>query len=160
MDLSDLDKMRLGVKYRFPVKLRGYEFLCRPLTVIECTEVAIETANDLNNKPHLRHVPLGENVLFAIKTLSRASTSAPDARDMQLHEAVLQQLTPDELMFIFSEYKAIVDRVAPLLQEVSEERITELLDLAKKNHTALIDFSFAEAIGCCRALLRAQPTDK
>jgi hypothetical protein len=117
----------------------------------------MDTADQLEKDAKLRATPLSENLLFAIKTLARASSSGPDARDNTLHESVLQQLTPDELMFLFKSYNAVVDRVNPLFEELGGERLDELIRLAKKNPGALIDCSFAEVVGVCRALLASPP---
>jgi hypothetical protein len=63
-------------------------------------------------------------------------------------------------MFLFKEYNAIVDRINPSLENINEERLQELLNLAKKNPGALIEYSFAELAGLCRALIRTTlPTD-
>ena len=149
-----LEQMRAGVAYRFTVRLRKFEMKLRPLTVQELIQVSTETMNELQNKPELGRVAVSESTLFAIKTLELASTSAPGKTDYALPAYTLQQLSADELMFLYKEWLANNDRVNPSLEKLSREKLDELVQLAKKNPFALIELSFWEATNLCHHLLK------
>lgn len=147
-----LTAMRLGTRARFLVKIRSYEISLRPLTVAETLQLASEVAQEVSQKPeHLRNA-LTEHVVFSLKTLALASTSDVDRNDPKITEFVLQRLTPDELAHLFKEYCAGVDRVNPSLEELSIDRLRELVAMAKKNHSAPIGWSFLELVSVCRYL--------
>jgi hypothetical protein len=73
---------------------------------------------------------------------------------------VLQSLTPDELHYLFKEYCAGADKLNPSLEKMPLERLQELVALAKKNPSALIELSFSELVNLSRHLLECLPTDK
>jgi hypothetical protein len=158
--MDSLELMRLGTDARFPVTLRKFEVWLRPLTVAETVKLSSEVADELNNKPHIARNAINEHVLFSIKTLSLASTSAPDKGDPKLTSYVLENLTPDELAYLFKCYCQICDRVNPALEELSVERLNQLVREAKKNPAILIELSFSDVASVCRALLASLPEDR
>jgi hypothetical protein len=158
MDVLDL--MRLGCDARFPVKLRGFEVSLRPLTIAETVQLAGEVGEELAKKPNIARNAITEHVIFSIKTLTMASTSAPEKGDQKLTEYVLQSLTPDELHYLFKEYCIGNDRLNPSLEKLSMDNLNELVALVKKNHSALIELSFLELVNLSRHLLECSPTDK
>jgi len=156
MSISDLDKMRLGTKYRFTIQLRDWVGTFRALSVAETSQVATDVLKKLQEQPHLRHIPATESALYAIKTLALASSEAPGA-PYQIHEATLETLTPDELTYLWKCYLSEIDRVNPLIESVDDARLKELMAAAKKNHGVLIDCSLRELVGLCRMALTQHP---
>jgi hypothetical protein len=148
-----IDQMRLGVKTKFPVRLRSFEITLRPLTIAETIQNSVETQEELQNKSANHRNAITEHVIFSIKTLCLASTSSPGRGDPKLTTDTLQCLTPDELHFMFKEYCAGCDRINPSLERLSDARLKELVDMAKKNDSVLIELSFSELVNLCRVLL-------
>ena len=151
-----LDQMRLGTAARFTVKMRKFEISLRPLTVVEMVSITSEVNDELGRRPEIARNAITEHVIFTIKALEKASTSSPQRNDPKITTAVLESLTPDELAFLFKEYCAGVDRINPSLENISMERVEELVALAKKNTAILIELSFSELASVCRNLLSEQ----
>jgi hypothetical protein len=149
-----LDQMRMGTQARFTIKMRKFEISLRPLTVFEFVSITGEVNEELSRRPEIARNAITEHVIFSIKMLEKASTSSAAKNDPKLTAAVLQDLSPDELAFLFKEYNAAVDRVNPSMETISLERINELLELAKKNDATLIELSFSELVNVCRHLLK------
>jgi hypothetical protein len=147
-----LEAMRMGVNARFPVKLRSFEVALRPLTIAETVQIAGEVGEELARKPNITRNAITEHVIFSIKTLALASTSAPNKGDQKLTEYVLQSLTPDELHYLFKEYCAGNDKLNPSLEKLSVEKLNELVAFSKKNPSALIELSFLELVNLCQHL--------
>lgn len=158
--MDQLDAMRLGTQARFPVRLRAFEAWLRPLTVAETVQLAAEVAEEIARKPMNQRNSITEHVVFSLKTLALASTSGPGHGDPKLTELVLQELTPDELHYLFKEYCAGQDKLNPSLETMPAEKLHELVRLGKKNPAALIELSFSELVNTCRFLLESAPTDK
>lgn len=155
-----LEMMRHGTQARFPVRLRNFEIWLRPLTISETIQVASEVSEDLNSRPQIARTALHEHVIFATKTLALASTTKPGSKDPKLTIAVLQDCTPDELSYLFKSYTGACDKVNPSLEEISVDRLNELVAIAKKNPIALTECSFSELVSICRCLLQTLPVDR
>lgn len=153
-----LEQMRMGTDYRFPVVVRNFRVLLRPLTVIETTNILSDTQAETSRGKTQNEVIW--QVIFSIKTLTKASTTSPDSGDPQLTEYTLQSFTPDELSYLFKEYVAVCDRVNPSLDQMPAEKLAELVEYAKKNPSQLIELSFLEVVNLCRHLLADSPADK
>jgi hypothetical protein len=158
---SILDKMREGVGFKFQIRLRSAVITMRPLSVQEQVNIISEVADEIQARPKLANNAFAGSVIMAMKTLSTASQSAPNSRDQQLPTGVLNELHSDELMHLFKSYNAECDKICPMLEDLSEERLDQLISLAKKNPTVWIDCSFVELVGACRRLTQlTQPQDK
>lgn len=131
-DFPQIDAMRMGVDYRFPVRIRQFTVMLRPLSVIESTEVAQQVADRFSQLPPSRQTALTEAVLLAQETLSLASTRGPGTKDPQLNELMLGNMTNDELQFLHNQYVNGCDRVNPALETITAERIEELVEEVKK----------------------------
>jgi hypothetical protein len=149
-----LDQMRMGIQARFTIKMRKFEISLRPLTVFEFVSITGEVNEELSRRPEIARNAITEHVIFSIKMLEKASTSSAAKNDPKLTAAVLQDLSPDELAFLFKEYNAGVDRINPSMETIPMERINELVELAKKNDAILIELSFSELVNVCRHLLK------
>jgi hypothetical protein len=146
MDSEILTKMRMGTASKFPVTLKDFTVYLRPLTVIETVNLASEVEAEIKKYPVEKRNAINEHVIFSVKMLEKASTSAPDKNDYQLTTRELSSFTPDELQYFFKEYTAGNDRINPNLDKISIEKLTELVNLAKKNPSALIELSFWEVV--------------
>ena len=149
--------MREGVGFKFQIRLRGACVTMRPLSVQEQVNIISEIADELQARPKIANNGFAGSVIMAIKTLSTASQSAPQTNDMQLPTGLLEQLNSDELMHLFKSYNAEVDKICPMLEDIDESRLDELITLAKKNPTVWIDCSFVELVGACRRLTQTTP---
>lgn len=147
-----LELMRAGVEYRFPIRLRSWEGKFRPLSNLELTQIATETAEQLRRQPELANSRMAESVLYAIKMLSLA-TSEPGGRDPQLTEATLQELSPDELQFLNREYQAVIERVNPCLETLSPDDVENWITDLKKKQIRPADLSFVSLANVCARLL-------
>lgn len=150
-----LELMRMGTQARYKVKMRDFEIWFRPLTIAETIQIAAETGEDIQKQPLHARNPITEHVIFSVKTLHLASTSAPGKSDAKLTTHTLQSLTPDELAFLMKEYCAGNDRINPSLETLSTARLDELIAGAKKNDSLLIELSFLELVNICRSLLKS-----
>jgi hypothetical protein len=155
-----LEAMRFGTQARFPVRIRKFEVALRPLTIAEMVSVTAEAAEDIRKQPENSQTAATEHVIFSVKMLEKASTSSPQKNDPKLTGAVLQCLTPDELAYLFKEYTAGLDKLNPSLEKLSLDKINELVALAKKNPSLLIELSFLEVVNVCHALLPTSLPDK
>jgi hypothetical protein len=158
---SILDKMREGVGFKFQIRLRSAVITMRPLSVQEQVNIISEVADELQARPKIANNGFAGSVIMAIKTLSTASQSGPKTNDQQLPVGLLESLHSDELMHLFKSYNAECDRICPMLEDIDEKRLDELIALAKKNPTVWIDCSFVELVGACRRLTQlTQRQDK
>ena len=149
-----LEMMRAGVDLRFPIRLNKFEALFRPLSNLELTIIATDTANQLRKQPELGNSRMAESVLYAIKMLSRATTPSPHKLDqVVLTEAILQELTPDELSYLNKEYQAVIERVNPALQELDSNEIENIIERLKKKEIRSVDLSFVCLANVCEHLL-------
>lgn len=151
--IPQLEEMRLGVAYRFEARVRGFAVMLRPLSMSETIEVAAEVAGDLESFPAHARNRVTEHSLFCKKTLVKASTSAPDARDPRLTEYILDRMTSDEVLFLFKQYTLGTDRVNPALETMPEETLRAMIEDLKKNPSALIERSTLELVNVARFLL-------
>ena len=70
--LGLLEKMRLGVDYRYPITIRSFTLLARPLSIGETAEVATETTRrmqEISRMDKAASHTLNENIILAQETL-------------------------------------------------------------------------------------------
>ncbi len=131
--IEQIDAMRQGVDYRFPVKLRGFSILLRPLSVGESIQVASRVKARMELAPPEMVHALTSNTYLAGETLVLASTADVDTNDPRLTELIVQRMTPDELQSLFKQYVAGCDRCNPALETMKVEEVRALADELKKN---------------------------
>lgn len=160
--LQQIDAMRSGVDYRFPVKVRSFELDVRPLSLMETVTVAQRVAEAMKSVPESARNRLTEHSFLAKFTLETASTSDVGAKDPKITEYVLDRMTAEELMAIFKQYVAIVDRANPVLDFMTPAELEAILDELKKNRleltpedwdSQLIELSFSQLVSITRFLL-------
>lgn len=152
--IPEIEAMRNGVEFRFPVNLGKYSVLLRPLSNIEQTRVTSECIAKLNQlQEHEKHVDQETNLL-AKETLHLASTSDVGVYDPKLTYLILDRMTLDQLRYFYKSYIAICEKVNPNLETISEDRLKELVETVKKNPSfQLTELSIVEIINLCRYLI-------
>lgn len=141
--LPQVEKMRMGVDYTFPVRLREFHVNLRPLSNAELMEAQAAAALTLRQMQEHRRTRITEDNELAKEYLERASspfgTYAP-----VLSKPMLEQMTTEEVMFFYKEWLAVCDRVNPLLEKMPTEKLQELVDAVKKNPTADLHYQLTE----------------
>ncbi|NJM94446.1 MAG: hypothetical protein HC842_07125, partial [Cytophagales bacterium] len=148
VEFAQLENMRLGVDYKAPVQLRGFTLTLRPLSVAETIQICSEVNQEWLKLPEFARTGIMQNTLMAQKTLVKASTPSPDIYSPQITEMVLQNMTPDEIIFLYNEYRIICERVNPSLEELPRDKLDELVEEIKKNkftRDRLIFFAIGES---------------
>lgn len=160
MSVEDqLAAMREGVKYHFPVQIRSWTCVLRPLSIDEMNEVITEVRAQIRTSPEDTQHTLKENTVKAIETLWRASMSGPNRNDAKLHKKLLGMMTNDELMTLHKEYIRVCDAVNPMLDKMSAEEMERIIDYLKKKENeqevrlALTELSISEVVSILGKLL-------
>lgn len=137
----EISAMREGVEYRLPIVVRNFKMMVRPLSIDETVQVAADVTEEMNKMPEKGRNRLTEETLLAKFTIEKASTSSPETNDPKITAAVLGNMTPDELHAIFKQYVWVCDRVNPVLESMSPEKLQEIVDLLKKNSLQVTELS-------------------
>lgn len=156
---EQLAAMREGVQYSFPVKIRSFVVNMRPLSIDETNDVAAEVRAQLKAAPEDMQHTLQEHTIKAKQTLWRASQSGPGKNDAKIHLKLLGLMTNDEVMALHKEYIRVCDLVNPMLDELSPEKLDEIISYLKKNgnkqemRLALTELSISELVSVLGHLL-------
>lgn len=156
-DFPDLQAMRQGIEFVFPVTCRGRTWKLRPLASLEIIQSASETADALSKLPDSQQSQVTASLLNASHQLIKASSSDLGATDATLTQQLLERMTPDEINSIWKQYVRITDRVNPDLEEMPAERLLQLVEDLKKNSendSRLTDLPISHLIAVCRHLLQ------
>lgn len=152
--IEQLEQMRMGVDYRFPVQLRAFKVMLRPLSVSEMMECTSNTAQYISQISESQRTRVTEHLYFAKQILVKASTPEVDSNiQPELTDYLLSKMTNEEVQFLYKQYVAITDKCNPILEEMTIEEVKELVDEVKKNPSALIDLSFLDLVNIVRSLL-------
>lgn len=145
--LPELEAMRDGVEYKFPVTIRKFTVHLRPLTNMEIIHVAREVVEETRRMENASQVE--ESILTSHKQLEKASTSDPETYDPKLTGVFLAKLTPGELDFLWKQYLAGCDRCNPSMEALNKDVVMQLVEQVKKSPNvqfALTDRSFLELV--------------
>ena len=134
-----LQALRFGVAHTFTIRVRKLEVAVRALSISERVRIVNEVTAEMTAKPKEHHNSLTESALLAIHTLELASTPDPDRPQPSLPGHVLQKMTNDELRALYTEYNDACDLIDPAMETITEERLDELVKIAKKNASALTE---------------------
>lgn len=152
--IEQLEQMRAGIEQRYPISIRQFRMMVRPLTIMEIQNITMEVAEKLETLPDHARTTMMESSLLAKEKLKAASTSEPGGSDAKITDYILDRMTADELQSLFKQYVAVCDRCNPSLEQLSDDRLKELSEAVKKNgDLALIELSSLELINLCRFLL-------
>jgi hypothetical protein len=149
-----LTALRMGVDYRFTIKLRQLELMVRPLSMSERVAMVNDVTQEISTKPKASQNSLTESSLLAIRTLELATTPEPGSKVAPtLPAAISQQMTSDELSAMYGAYQAGCDILDPAAEQLTTEKLTLLVDEAKKNLSGLTGLPPALLVQLVRYLL-------
>lgn len=152
--IPQIDAMRMGVDYRFTIKLRGFAVSVRPLTSKETVEITSKIVSYMEGLLAAARNSHTEADTHARETLKAASTSEPGAFDPQITDPMLDKMTSDELRFLLREYVAVCDRVNPCLEKMPTEDLRALVEEVKKSPSLLTELSLWQMENVCRTLIQ------
>lgn len=145
--LPELDQMRAGVEYRFPVQLRGWRCSLRPITISEHMTVNQEVINELMGIPEAARNAINENYLLAKKILRIASKPGPDSKEEgPLQDYLLDRMTVEEVLYAYKQWRRGCEQCDPQLEQMTVDELTALVDKVKKNQIPLTDLSLWESV--------------
>ena len=128
-----LTAMRFGVDYTFTVKVRNLELKVRPLSVVERIEVVNDTREQVSQMKEHARTELVYLSILAMRTLEMATTPEPRSQvKPRITVAVLERMTNDEVTALYQAYIDGCDRVDPSVETLSDTRLGELVNAAKK----------------------------
>jgi hypothetical protein len=164
--LDQLEAMRMGTEYRFPIQIREFRLAARPLTMSETLQIAAEVQEIMSKLPQNAKNALTEHTLLAKETIKLASTSDYGANDPKITDYILDRMTPDEITHLFKQYVTGCDKVNPNLELIPADEIRGLVESIKRPYeekkTAeasqevglqLIELSFSQLVSVCRLLI-------
>lgn len=131
--VEQIDAMRAGVDYRFPIRIRQFAFEVRPLSILETVQVAQKVAESIRAAPESARNRLTEHTFLAKETLIVASTPDVGVNKPQITDYILDRMTNDELQFAYNQYVGVIDRANPQLELMSSEDLDALIADLKKN---------------------------
>lgn len=138
-----IEAMRMGVEYRFPIKLRDFSVSLRPLANSEVMNCYANVSEYLKNIPEHRRTRIQEDNALAREFLKVASAEFGKYPG-QLTDVILDRMTTDEIMFMYKEWQAVCDKVNPQLEKMPAEDIKLLVDHIKKNTPEDLGFQLTE----------------
>ncbi len=160
-----LSAMRMGTDYTFTIGIRNFRVPVTLLSMAEQVQISSDIMAHFANTAKLEErSSLNESQLIAKQTLIRASASA--ARGAQgsliLTEQLLSRMTTDEVLFLYDQYLSGAERLNPAVADLSDEKLRELVESAKKNSNSLSELSRQALEKLALYLLTPQssPTDK
>lgn len=130
--IEQIDQMRAGVDYSFPIVVRGFELMVRPLAIVETVRVAQKVAEAMKSIPESARNRLTEHTYLAKETIILASTSDVGVSDARITDLILDRMTPDELSFLFKQYVGVCDRANPALELMEPAELKGLVEELKK----------------------------
>lgn len=164
LQIPELEAMRMGVTYTWQIQLRNWKAVVRPLSIKEKLEVSHDVAAELARMPSSKRTSLTEHTLLARETLKRATCSSSTAYDPKLSDPILDEMTGDELLYVYDQYCAAEERVNPKLELMSKEQMQELVDEIKKKGSSaslLTELSFLQLVSLAHYFLSQEsPQDK
>ncbi len=130
--IEQIDQMRAGIDYRFPVMVRDFQLMVRPLSIVETVRVAQKVAEAMKGIPDSARNRLTEHTYLAKETLVIASTSDVGVNDQRITDLILDRMTPDELSYLFKQYVQVCDRANPALESMSIQDLKDMVEGLKK----------------------------
>lgn len=129
-----LQALRFGVDYTFTIKVRQLEVVVRPLSLHERVKIVNDVAHEISKLPEGQRTSLAESSLLAIRTLELATTPEPGSKQAPMLPAqLLEKFTNDEVAALHKAYMDGLDLLDPGMEQLTTERLNELVDAAKKN---------------------------
>jgi len=159
--IEQLDAMRQGVEYRFPVAIRNFVITLRPLSVAENVRVTSEVYAEVQSAPLEHRTSLMESTKIAQKTLVLASTTSPGEKDIHITDYILQRMTSDELQHLYMLWVDGCKKCSPAIEDITDADLMEMAALVKKNPEAQTQLSRSRLSALVRYLNDlSSPADK
>ena len=137
-----LSAMRLGVSYKFPLTVRSFSVMARPLTIAETNTMIGRVAEAMTMVPERHRTNVYEASLIAKETLVLATKESPTGNiEPLLSHYVLDLMTTDELLALYQQYKDGCDTVNPSLETMDTAALAALVTEVKKSPEALTRLS-------------------
>jgi len=154
----EIEKMRAGVEYRMQVKCRNFLISVRPLTITEQMQATTNAIDKFRQLPEPAKHKLSESIMLAKEVLLLATTSNFGSNDSSLTEEMMSLWTSQELMFVYEQYLAAIERVNPSLEKMKPELLVEIVDELKKKpktelYSHLTELSFSTLREVAESLL-------
>jgi hypothetical protein len=131
--IEQIEQMRAGVDYHWPVTIRDYTIQVRPLTISESITVSATVADLLQKVPPPQRNRITEHTLYAKETLKLATKPDPQSTQIVLTDYVLDNMTNDEIQYAFKQYVAACERVNPNLDFMHPDELDKLIETVKKS---------------------------
>ena len=133
-----LQALRFGVDYTFTIKVRQLEVVVRPLSLHERVKIVNDVAHEVSKLPDGQRTALAESSLLAVRTLEKATTPEPDSKVAPtLPAQLLERFTNDEVAALHKAYMDGLDLLDPSMEQMTPDRLKELVEVAKKNPSGL-----------------------
>lgn len=132
-----LAKMRAGTRQHHEIRIRDLVVPVRVLSIDEVNAIRREAL-----KQSMGFDDVDKNVIVQKTTLRLASamTGAMPA----LPDKLLDMMSVDELNYMYEEYVKVMDDVNPAVEQITNERVRELVEAVKKNLVSAKDLSIRE----------------
>lgn len=162
--IPEIEAMRMGVDYSFSVSLRRFTCILRPLANSELLRAYASVHEYVRKIPESRRTKIEEDNALARELLKLASADYGKPFGT-VTDTVLDEMTTEEIMFLYSEWQAICDKVNPRLEELPVDVIKEMVEDVKKNTPKdlayqLTGFSFWQMRSILRYLLTKEELPK
>ncbi len=156
--LSEIEAMRMGTEYSFPVQLRKFSINLRPISNAETMQCYGDVADYINSLSPSRRTKIEEDNALAREFLKKASSPSDQPNAPRLTDPILSAMTNDEMMYLYKEWQATCDRVNPSLEKMPIDKLKELVEDIKKNPPEdlvyqLTELSFGQLVNLATYLL-------
>lgn len=154
---NDIQAMRMGIEYSFPVRLRSFQVSLRPLANSEMIKCYQDVSVYMASIPAAARSKIAEDNALAREFLKAASSPFGQYAP-RITDAMMDQMTTDEVMYLYREWLAICEKVNPSLETMPADRLKAIVDHIKKNHQAdlvsqLTELSFSDLRNLAHYLL-------
>ncbi len=141
--LPQIEQMRMGVDYSFPVRLRHFECAMRPLSNSETVACYAAVGEHMSKLPVSHRTKLTEDNWLAREFIKKASSPYGDFAP-KISDPMMDQMSNDEIMFIYREWMRICERCNPSMETLPTEKMKELVEYVKKNPPADLMYQLTE----------------
>lgn len=142
---DDVDAMRMGVEYTFQVSLprSARRYALRPVSNAEMMQCYHNVWEYVSKLPKTAQNKISEDHATAREILKQASspfgTYAPTITDH-----ILDQLTLDQVTFLYKEWLATCEKVNPNIEHMEDGQMREVVEMVKKNSPEDLDYQLTD----------------
>lgn len=140
---NDIQAMRMGVDYTFPVRLRSFQVALRPLANSEMIKCYQDVSIYMASLPAAARSKIAEDNALAREFLKAASSPFGQYAP-RITDAMMDQMTTDEVMFLYREWMSICEKVNPALEKMPADQLKSIVDILKKNPVTDLDSQLTE----------------